>query len=282
MVQYQELEKAISERLEFQRLIEGVAAETSRHSERHMGSLSPSKLAGVLRHVPPGGSDESTLSFNSSSARRAAHGGEGGTLRVTSEIEELRATQAARAALASRRSEARCDTADRFADQEATIEGRLPNPDLPTTDAQLFSELGYLRKERDLVLKEKRVLQQLLSQASEEIRVLIGAEQRHVEELRSWVRQVCGRAWSVVPVPPFTLLLLSKMLKHTQRAMISKDSQHWKWCTHVPPRLCRHIIHLLERQLTSHINPPASATTCSRTSHNTSTWALCAKACVHA
>jgi hypothetical protein len=57
------------------------------------------------------------------------------------------------------------------------------------SEEELFSEIGYLMQERDLALKDKKALQHLLSQASEEIRVLVAAEQRHVEELRSWVRQ---------------------------------------------------------------------------------------------
>jgi chromosome segregation ATPase len=110
-------------------------------------------------------------------ARFSCHGDGGSVARVASEIDVLRASQAAREALASQRS--RNDSARWKAD----------DVDADMAQDQLFSELGYVRQERDLIAKEKKALQHLLAQAGEEIRVLVAAEQRHVEELRGWVRQ---------------------------------------------------------------------------------------------
>ena len=104
-----------------------------------------------------------------------------GAARVSAEIDVLRATQAARAALASQRGGGLRG--------EPPALGHAPGVDLSPSEAELFDELGYLRQERDLVFKEKRTLQHLLSQAGEEIRALVAAEQRHVEAQRSWVLQ---------------------------------------------------------------------------------------------
>lgn len=124
----------------------------------------------------------------------------GSAVQVAAEIDVLRASQAARDAMASQRRIAAA--AEGVFGLRSTLAaskaGVSPSPrsrltQLPplsmVSEEELFSEIGYLMQERDLALKEKKALQHLLSQASEEIRVLVAAEQRHVEELRSWVRQ---------------------------------------------------------------------------------------------
>ena len=57
------------------------------------------------------------------------------------------------------------------------------------SEEQLFEEVGLLMQERDLLLREKGALQNLLASSSEEIRRLFDAEQRHVAEMRSWLQQ---------------------------------------------------------------------------------------------
>lgn len=121
----------------------------------------------------------------------------GSAVQVAAEIDVLRASQAARDAMASQR---RISTAAEgvfglrsalAASKAGVSPSRLTQlpPLSMVSEEELFSEIGYLMQERDLALKEKKALQHLLSQASEEIRVLVAAEQRHVEELRNWVRQ---------------------------------------------------------------------------------------------
>jgi chromosome segregation ATPase len=173
--------------LEFQRLIEG-AARAAGGDIREADAI-PTGLGRQTAHFAANDSvmhDSMHIlrSSQRSSPERAGsrarhHGGDGSSAvgRLSSEIDVLRATQAARDVLASKRS--RSDSA-----WKPDLEVKADGP-----EDQLFSELGYLRQERDLVVKEKKALQHLLVQAGEEIRVLVQAEQRHVEELRGWVRQ---------------------------------------------------------------------------------------------
>ncbi len=129
-------------------------------------------------------------------SRATARGGGDASAQVAAEIDVLRASQRARDAMtAQRRFAAAADgmglrSADGAKAGMSAMRGlaRLPSLSM-ASEEELFAEIGYLMQERDLALKEKKALQHLLSQAAEEIRVLVAAEQRHVEELRDWVRQ---------------------------------------------------------------------------------------------
>ena len=57
------------------------------------------------------------------------------------------------------------------------------------SEEQLFEEVGLLMQERDLLLREKSAMQNILASSSEEIRRLFDAEQKHVAEMRSWLQQ---------------------------------------------------------------------------------------------
>lgn len=174
--------------LDFQRLIEG-AARAAGGDLREADAIPPglgrqtahfaandSAMHDSMAHILRS-SQRSSPDRAGSRARNNVGDSSSAVGRVSSEIDVLRATQAARDVLASKRS--RSDSAWK-PDLEVTADG---------PEDQLFSELGYLRQERDLVVKEKKALQHLLVQAGEEVRVLVQAEQRHVEELRVWVRQ---------------------------------------------------------------------------------------------
>ena len=208
-------------RLDFQRLLDGTAVRGT--TPRRSRSVSPTYLGTHAAHRKAfrfatddsiaHDIDDSQLAHKpsplraSKAAPRRSGGASkvgqerdvlrgGGASKVGQEIDVLRATQAARQVFSSQR---RQNDADWKADSE--MKSDLPRlnfefqrldslpPSAPASDEQLFSELGYVMQERDLVMKEKKALQHLLAQASEEIRVLVSAEQRHVEELRIWVRQ---------------------------------------------------------------------------------------------
>ena len=221
---YEEAERRMGARLDFQRLLDGAAVRGT--TPRRSRSVSPTSLGTRAAHrkafrfatddsiahdIDDSQSAHKPSPLHSSRASKAAarrSGGaskigqevdvlrSGGASKIGQEIDVLRATQAARQVLSSQR---RQNDADWKADSE--MKSDLPRlnfefqrldslpPSAPASDEQLFSELGYVMQERDLVMKEKKALQHLLAQASEEIRVLVSAEQRHVEELRSWVRQ---------------------------------------------------------------------------------------------
>ena len=206
---YEEAERRMGARLDFQRLLDVAAVRGT--TPRRSRSVSPTSLGTRAAHrkafrfatddsiahdIDDSQSAHKPSPLHSSRASKAAARRSGGASKVGQEIDVLRATQAARQVLSSQR---RQNDADWKADSE--MKSDLPRlnfefqrldslpPYAAASDEQLFSELGYVMQERDLVMKEKKALQHLLAQASEEIRVLVSAEQRHVEELRSWVRQ---------------------------------------------------------------------------------------------
>ena len=162
--------------------------------------MDPDRLACALSRSPARGSlnasahDDVAASLRAS--RATARGGGDASAQVAAEIDVLRASQLARDAMAAQRRFAAAADGVGLRSADGAKAGTSPTPGLTrlpplsmASEEELFAEIGYLMQERDLALKEKKALQHLLSQAAEEIRVLVAAEQRHVEELRAWVRQ---------------------------------------------------------------------------------------------
>ena len=69
--------------------------------------------------------------------------------------------------------------------------GHISSEDLRKrqSEEQLFKEVSLLMQERDLLVREKASLQNLLLSASEETGKLFEAEQRHLVEIQKWEQQ---------------------------------------------------------------------------------------------
>ncbi|EKX52688.1 hypothetical protein GUITHDRAFT_101846 [Guillardia theta CCMP2712] len=186
---YEEPEKLMRNHLEFQKLLDQISEQTEISQ-----ATSPSR---DLR--TPGPSEKSSLElgrghFERSRLHRSDPGHrafpDGQNLAVQSEIDMLRNIQAARSTFSEQRKAMNDSSWKNETNRRPLNEGSNGNGYVGMEkETQLYTELGYLVQERDILIKERNALQVILNRASDEIKHLVSGEQRHVEELKSWVKQ---------------------------------------------------------------------------------------------